>query len=251
MSAGVTGAEATVSEGDEFSATVRMREVESLKEAGSRSAGLRILMGRRAGSAYTSDLSPAGIRRMVASAVELAAITTEDPHAGLPKPAELGSLPGDLSLYCGDITRLEAARKIEMAREAEAAALDYDSRIANSEGASFDSHAGRRAFANSLGFAGEYRSSYCSLHAVPVARQGDSMERDYWFSMARSLAGLEKPAHIGRTAAQRALRRLANLRRSVRVRREKKQIRRAPRRNVLGREQIEQRPFRGSGLRLR
>jgi PmbA protein len=208
MSAGATGAEATISEGDEFSATVRMREIESLKEAGSRGAGLRILIGKRTGSAHTSDLSRAGIRQMVASAVELASITTEDPHAGLPDSAELGSISGDLALYCGDVARLEASRRIEMAREAEAAALDYDPRIANSEGASFDSHTGSHGFANSLGFAGEYRSSYCSLHTVPVARDGDSMERDYWFSMARGLSGLEEPADIGRTAAKRALRRL-------------------------------------------
>lgn len=208
MAAGATAAEATLTEGDEFSATVRMREIESLKEAGSRGAGLRVLAGKRAGSAFTSDLSPEGIRQLVASALQLAAITMEDPHAGLPEPEELGALAGDLGLYCEDVAELEAARKIEMARETEAAALDFDPRITNSEGASFDSHAGRHIFANSLGFAGAYRTSYCSLHTIPLARDGDSMERDYWFSMARGLGGLEPPAEIGRTAARRALRRL-------------------------------------------
>ena len=95
-----------------------------------------------------------------------------------------------------------------MARRAEEAALSADPRITNSEGASFDSHLGRHVFANSRGFLGEYRTSCCSLSAVPVAREGESMERDYWFSMARSFAGLEKPEDIGRIAAERALRRL-------------------------------------------
>ena len=208
LAAGAEDAECTVSEGDEFSANVRMREVESLKEAGSRGAGLRILVGKRTGSAYTSDLSADGIAQMVRSAVELAAITTEDPHQGMPDADELGAIPGDLGMYCDDIAPLETPRKIELARAAEDAALSADPRISNSEGASFDSHLGHHAFANSRGFCGEYRTSYCSLSTVPVARQGESMERDYWFSMARSFAGLEKPEDIGRIAAQRALRRL-------------------------------------------
>src|SRR4029077_18342677 len=76
------------------------------------------------------------------------------------------------------------------------------------EGGSFASHLGRRVFANSRGFAGEYRTSYCSLSATPVARDGDSMERDYWMSLARGFAGLEHAGQIGRIAAERTLRRL-------------------------------------------
>ena len=205
---GASEAECTVAEGSKFSVNVRMREVESLKQAGSRNVGLRVLIGKRAGSAYTSDLSAEGIARMVASALELAAITSEDPHAGLPDPEELGEIPVDLQLYCADVERLETPFKIELARAAEAAALDADPRITNSEGGSFDSRTGRRVFANSRGFVGEYRSSYCSLAAVPVARQADSMERDFWVSMARSFAGLESPAHVGQVAAERVLRRL-------------------------------------------
>ncbi len=208
LAAGATDAECTIAEGEEFSANIRLREVESLKEAGSRGAGLRILVGRRAGSAYTSDLSADGIRLMVKSAVELAEITTEDPHQGMPDADELGSISSDLAMYCDDVAGLQTPVKIEMARRAEEAALSADPRITNSEGASFDSHLGHHIFANSRGFAGEYRSSYCSLSAVPVARQGEAMERDYWYSMARGFAGLEQPEDIGRIAAQRALRRL-------------------------------------------
>lgn len=211
LAAGATDAECTIAEGEEFSAAIRMREVESLKEAASRGAGLRILKGKRSGSAYTSDLSAEGIRRMIRSAIELADVTTEDPDAGLPDSSELGSLAGDLRLYSDDIAELETAFKIDLAKQAEAAALATDPRISNSEGASFDTHVGRRIFANSRGFAGEYRSSYCGLSAAPVAREGESMERDSWFSMARGLRGLETPGEIGRIAAQRALRRLGSV----------------------------------------
>src|SRR5271163_4594360 len=133
LAAGATDAECTISEGDEFSASVRLRELETLTEAGSRAAGLRILRGRHTGSAYTSDLSGDGLRHMVRSAMELAEITSEDPHAGLPDPSELGSVAGDLGLYCGDVEQLEMELEIDTARRAEDAALRTDPRITNSE----------------------------------------------------------------------------------------------------------------------
>jgi len=206
--AGATDAECTISEGDEFSVNVRMREVENLKDAGSRSAGLRILIGRKTGASYTSDLSMEGVTHLVKSAIELADITSEDPHAGLPDDDEFGAISGDLGLYSEDVPGLDPELKIATAKRAEEAALSADPRILNSEGASFDNFVGRHVFANSRGFSGEYRSSYCSLSTSPVAREGDSMERDYWFSIARGFAGLEAAEDVGRIAAQRALRRL-------------------------------------------
>jgi PmbA protein len=208
LAGGATDAECTIAEGEEFSASVRMRELENLKEAGSRGAGLRILRGKHTGSSYTSDLSREGVEHLVKSAIELADITTEDPHAGLPDPDEFGSLDGDLRLYSADVETLDTPQKIELAKRAEEAALSADPRIFNSEGASFDNHSGRHIFANSRGFAGEYRSSSCSLSTVPVARDGESMERDYWYTMARGFSGLEPADQVGRTAAKRALRRL-------------------------------------------
>jgi PmbA protein len=205
---GADEAECTIAEGDEFSVTVRMRQIETLKEAGSRGAGVRVLAGRCSGSSYTSDLTPDGLSRMVDSALDLARLTTDDPFAGLPEAAELGSLAGDLALYSDDVAGLAADVKIEMARQAEEAAFAVDPRIVNSEGASFASYVGLRAFANSRGFSGAYRASSCSLNAVPVAREGDSMERDYWYTAARRAALLEPPGQVGRIAAERALRRL-------------------------------------------
>ena len=79
MALGASGAECTLNEGEEFSASVRMGEVETLKEAGSRAAGIRILMGKRVGSSYTSDLTPEGIRQMIDAALQIGEITSEDP----------------------------------------------------------------------------------------------------------------------------------------------------------------------------
>jgi len=206
--AGATGAEATVIEGQEFETQVRLGEVETLKEAGSRAAGLRVLFGNQVGSAYTSDLSEEGLRRLADSAVALARISTADPHANLPDPSDLGSLATDLKLYSDAVDRMEAAAKIEQARLAESSAFAFDPRINNSEGGSFGSYSGWRAFANSHGFLGSYRSSSCSLGVTPVVKQGDDLERDYWFSIARSPETLETPEYVGRKAAERVLRRL-------------------------------------------
>jgi PmbA protein len=145
---------------------------------------------------------------MVESAVYLAGLTSEDPHAGLPDPAELGQLSGDLELFSNETANLPTEERIATAKRAEAAALGFDPRITNSEGASFDSSVSGRVFANSRGFAGSYQSSYCSVSAVPVASADGAMERDYWFTMARDYRGLEDPESVGRIAAQRALRRL-------------------------------------------
>ncbi|MCC6589127.1 MAG: TldD/PmbA family protein [Bryobacterales bacterium] len=206
--AGASGAECTVAEGEEFEVTIRLGEVETLKESGSRGVGVRVLFGQNTGSSYTSDLTPEGIEEMVRRAAELAKITTPDPFAGLPDPAELGFLETDLELFWDDVAQLDAASKIAMARAAEKVALGVDPRINNSEGASFGSSMHQHAFANSLGFSGSYRSSSCSLSVVPVARDGERMERDYWFTVARSAGKLEDAEYVGRRAAERVLRRL-------------------------------------------
>ena len=212
LAGGASDAECTISEGEEFSVSVRMQEVENLKEAGSRGAGIRVLTGekgaQRAGSSYTSDLSPEGIQKMVKAALELAKITSVDPFGGLPEPNELGKLDGDLRLYDEAIAQMTTEWKIDQAMRAEKAAFDFDPRIQLSEGASFDSHTGRRIFANSRGFLGSYRTSSCSLSVVPVAKQESGMERDYWHTSARSAKRLETPESVGRTAAERAIRRL-------------------------------------------
>jgi PmbA protein len=206
--AGATGAECTCSEGENFSVDIRLNEVETLTQSASRAAGLRVMVGQFTGSSYTSDLTREGLAKLVASAMELAAVTTEDPLAGLPDPQDLGSFQGDLDLFSDDIERLAPQDRIEMALRAERAAMEFDPRITNSDGAGFSSFRGVHAFANSLQFAGEYRSSYCSISCVPVAKQGEKMERDYWSSSARGLAQLESPEHVGQTAAERTVRRL-------------------------------------------
>src|ERR1035438_10504876 len=103
-----------------------MGEVESLKEAGSKAMGLRVLVGHRNGSSYTSDFSNSGVDRLVESAVAIARLTSEDPFAGLPDPACLGQHSADLDLYYDDVNSVSTEERIAIARRMESAALAVD-----------------------------------------------------------------------------------------------------------------------------
>jgi predicted Zn-dependent protease len=177
MTGGATAAECVVREGDEFSTLVRLGQVETLKESGSKSIGVRVFFGQRAASTYSSDFSRPGLDRMVESALELAKITSEDPFGGIPDASQLGSLDGELDLYHEDVYSLPGPDRIDYARRAEKAALDFDPRIKNSEGGSFDAATGHKVLANSHGFVGEYAARLLVLggtHAEEVgcARKG-------------------------------------------------------------------------------
>jgi PmbA protein len=208
MKSGATAADVVVREGDEFSSVLRLGKIESLKEAASKALGVRIFAGTRSASSYSSDFSDAALARLVERTLAMAKATSEDPASGLPEREWLGCHAGDLGLYSGDILDLSTDDRIAMARRAEEAALAADPRIRNSEGASFDANLGKMAYANSLGFHGGYRSSYCGVSVVPIAQNGGGMQRDYWYSVARGIQGLETPEAVGRKAAQRAVRRL-------------------------------------------
>ena len=211
---GATDAEAVAVESEEFSVNVRLGQVEQLTESGSRALGLRVLFaegsGSRTASTSTSDLSPEGVTRIIESAVQLARVTGVDPFAGLPDREAFGS--NDVAaqaLFFNDVDAITPAERIEIARSCEAAAMAYDTRIQNSSGADFDATTRRRVMVNSRGFAGEYRSSYCGFSVTPIAQDASgAMQRDYWYSSARTAKLLESPESIGQIAAQRALRRL-------------------------------------------
>jgi PmbA protein len=205
-SAGADGADLIIGEGTEFSVTVRKGEIETLKDAGSKALGLRVFVGRRTASTYTSDFSGAALDALVRETVAMARVTGEDPAAGLPDetpPAE----EIDLGLHDPSVAALPPSERIERARRAEAAALAVPG-ITNSQGASWGSGEGFVLLANSLGFMGSYRTSTASFSVTPQAEKDGQMERDYWYTVGRGLLELDPPEEVGRKAAERTLRRL-------------------------------------------
>lgn len=209
VKAGASDAEAVAREGDEFSVSVRMSQVETLKESGSRALGLRVFSGKRSASASTSDLTADGIRQLVEGALALVKVTEEDPLNGLPEREEFGAIEEDQKLYFDDVYSLPGPERIEWARRCEAAAMAADARITNSDGGDFSAATGRKVLANSRGFLGSYRTSYAGVSATPIAVDANgARQRDGWWSSARSFALLESPESVGKEAANRAVRRL-------------------------------------------
>lgn len=205
---GATDAEAIGIESTEFSVEIRLGQIEKLQEAASRGIGLRVLHDGRQASASTSDLGASAIEDLVSTAIEMARLTSVDDAARLPLRDDLATQIPDLELFDPEIAALPTDRKIEMARNCEAAAREFDERITNSEGGACSTVISRMALVSSAGFAGEYESTVCGLIAAPIARQGDQMQVGYWGDRQRKLSGLESPDEIGREASRRALRKL-------------------------------------------
>jgi PmbA protein len=204
---GATAADGFLVEESRFSASVRMREIETINHSREQRLALRVFAGRASAAASTSDLSRESLERVVDEATALAKITAEDPHAGLPEPSMLVERVPDLDLEDrGD--DLSPEDKIELARRAEAAALESDPRITNSEGAEYSDRRARYAYATSHGFVQGYSTTSFGVSVAPIASRNGEMQRDYWYSSARKRARLLDPAVVGRTAATRALRRL-------------------------------------------
>ena len=205
---GATAADGFLIEEQHFTASVRLGQVDTVKHSRDQRLSLRVFAGRASAAASTSDLSRDSLERVVDEATALARVTAEDPHAGLPDPDELIGRVPDLELEdtTGEEPTPEA--KIDLARQTEAAALGFDPRITNSEGAEYWDRRARYAYATSHGFARGYATSGFGLSVAPVASANGEMQRDYWYSAARHRRALEDPASIGRTAARRALRRL-------------------------------------------
>lgn len=211
MKGGVTVAECVMRFGAELSAKVRLGKPELVEEAGSRSVGLRVMKGKQVAMTSTSDLSLAGIQRVVADAIELAGLSQEDPFAGPADPKLLSdpSKAPDLELYDPAGGALTAAQAIATASKGEAAALAYDPRITNSDGGTFGRTSGGAALILSSGFRAAYRGSYQSLSVVPVVDDaGGKKRRGYHWTAKRFLGELEAADEVGREAARRTLRKL-------------------------------------------
>ncbi len=205
---GASGAEVIVVGDESFSVQVRMRTVDTLQSAREKRLGLRLCFGQRSATTATSDFSPQSLQRLLDDTVAMAQATAEDPCGGLPEPELFrGDVP-DLELWDPEPANLPIQERIAMATAAESAALDFDPRITNSEGGEYSHQDARVVLANSHGFTGEYRGSSVILSASPIAGDNGGMQRDGWYSVQRRLRNLEAPEAIGRTAAQRALRRL-------------------------------------------
>lgn len=205
---GATASDVVMVEGDSFFVTVRMGEIEKISQSGEKRLGLRLFLGNSSASASTSDISRQAIDKLIDDTVQMARATAQDPSSGLPAREMLARDVPDLKLLDDSGRTLSVDERIQMALDLEKAAMSYDPRITNSEGAEFSNGSGRVIYASSEGFAGEYRGSTYGISVAPVAKENGSMQRDYWYSSNRRFDRLESPQAVGKRAAERTIRRL-------------------------------------------
>lgn len=212
--AGASTAEAAISAETGFCVTARMGEVETVEHNRDNGLGITVYFGQRKGSASTTDTSEQGIVSTVKAACDIARYTANDQCAGLADKENLATEFMDLDM--NHPWPIDTSAAIELAIQCEAAALDYDKHITNSEGGSVSSHTGLRVYGNSYGFLNGYASSYHSASCAVIAEDPSGMERDYWYSSSRKADALENMTDIGHKAAQRTLSRLGAQRLSTR-----------------------------------
>jgi PmbA protein len=205
-SLGVSAAEAEVSEGFGQSVTVRHGEVETIEYNRDKGVGVTVYVGQQRGHASTSDFSPQAVQATVRAAWSIARFTAADECAGLADKELLAREVPDFDLF--HPWQLPVEQAIELARSCEAAALAVDPRITNSEGATVSTQQSHFIYANTLGFVGGYPSSRHSVVCSMIAGEGDAMQRDDWYTIARAADDLEAPEAVGRKAGARCVRRL-------------------------------------------
>ena len=209
--AGASAVEAEVSLGFGQNVSVRMNETETIEYNRDKGVSVSVYFGQQKGHASTSDLSPQALKDTVAAACNIARYTAKDEFCGLADAGLMAKNIPDLDLHHPWDLTVDAA--IELAKACESEARSVDTRITNSEGASVSTYEGMFTYANSHGFNGGYASSRHGLSCSVIADDGqDNMQRDYWYSTARSADDLESAQYVGRLAGERTVRRLGSQR---------------------------------------
>src|SRR5712692_2522968 len=203
--AGADAADAVLFDGVSLSHARRLGQTEKLERSESQDLGLRVLVGKRQAIVSSSDRSPAMLAELVERTLAMAKAVPEDPFCGLADPAEITHDWPVLDMVDPDEPSAETL--IERARAAEEAALAVDG-VTNSEGAEAGWGRSRIALAASNGFAGAYGGSHHGVSASVISGSGNRMESDYDFASAVYAADLRDPAEIGRSAGERAVKRL-------------------------------------------
>ncbi|MDF5404422.1 metalloprotease PmbA, partial [Vibrio parahaemolyticus] len=200
-------AEVAITKSTGLSVSTRMGEVENVEFNSDGALGITVYRGQRKGSASTSDLSEAAIEQTVIAALDIAHYTSEDPFAGpAAKEYMVQEIP-ELDLFHPDAPDPDYAANVAIAAEKEA--INYNSAIKQSDGASYDSHYGVKVYGNSHGLLASYASSRHSTSCCVIGvGQNGEMERDYSYTVARHRDDLWTPETVGRKAAENTVNRL-------------------------------------------
>ena len=203
--AGADAADAVLAEGVSLSLGWRLGQLENLERAEGADVGLRVFFGHRQAIASSSDLSSAAFRELVDRAVAMARAAPEDPYCGLAEADELARDFPDLDLADAEDPSVEALKvRVRLAEDAARAVPG----VTNSEGAQASFSRSTVALVASNGFAGLKSETHHGISASVLAGSGTAMESDYDHASAVHAADLESSEKIGRSAGERAVRKL-------------------------------------------
>ena len=203
---GATAAEAAMSSTSGLSVSTRMGEVETIEFNQDGGLGISVYVGNNKGSASTADLNPKTLRTVVEKAIDIAKFTSDDPFNGIADKELLEFAPQDLDLY--HPWEVSPEQGVEFCHQAEQAALNADERIVNSDGASFSSHQGLRVYGNSHGMIAGYPRTRHSISTMVIGKEGEQMQRDSAYTIARHKDDLNDAAKVGLEAATETLAKL-------------------------------------------
>ncbi len=201
--AGADQADAVVVRGRSKSVSVRLGKVEGTEASEGDDFSLRVFVGKRVASVSANAGYDA--QALAERAVAMARVSPEDPFAMLADPGRLAREFPDLEQF--DPTEVDADALTEAALAAEAAAMDVDG-VTNSTGAGASAGMGGLVLVTSHGFAGSYMATRFGRSVSVIAGEGTKMERDYDFDSRIHYADLDAPETIGRSAGERAVRRV-------------------------------------------
>ena len=203
--AGAT-AEVGVTKVSGLSVSTRLQEIENVEFTNDGALGISVYLGQQKGNASTSDLSEEAIKNTVEAALAIAKYTSPDDCTGLADKELMAFEAPDLALYHGASVDVEQATKLAL--EAEKAALEYDDKIVNSNGASFNSHTGARVYGNTHGMLQSYLSSRYSLSCSVIGGELDQLENDYEYTVSREFDALSSADWVGQNCAKKVIARL-------------------------------------------
>lgn len=202
---GADAADAVVFDASSVSVSCRLGELEKLERSESNDLGLRVFVGKQQAIVSSTDFEPDTLWDVVERAVAMAKAVPEDPYCGLAETEQLVTDPPTLEIC--DTEEPSSDVLIDAARKAEDAARAVNG-VTNTEGAETGWSNARIAIATSNGFARTYATSSHSLAASVLAGEGTNMERDYDYTSSVYYADLADPAEVGRSAGERAVKRL-------------------------------------------
>jgi PmbA protein len=203
---GVTAVAATGSISNGLSTQVRLGEVETVEFNRDKSIDIVVYKQKSKGAVAISDFGKDAITSAIAAACRIADYTEADQYAGLAETELLATEFPDLDLY--HPAAVSADQAIAYAQQIEAAALGYDPRIKNTDGAVFSSGESFFVYANSDNFLQGVSKTSFNAYCTALAAANGKMQRDYDYTVARNINSLEAFNAIGIRAAQKTLARL-------------------------------------------